>query len=63
MLLEGDAEKTYNQHSAATDKMQALKDTWRDLKDNFSYQEQTPLVNVDERSASPFVHPARPLLL
>ena len=41
MLLEGDAEKSCNQHIATTDKTQALQDMWRNLKDNFGYHEQT----------------------
>ena len=50
-LLEGAPEKPYNQHISKTDKSEALKEVWRDLKDNFGYRDQNPLVNVDKRSA------------
>ena len=54
-LLDGEAEKAYNLHIANTDKSEALKYVWCNLKDNFGYRNQHPLVNVDERSACSLV--------
>ena len=62
-LLENDPEKSYNQHIVTTDKSKVLQNVWLDLKDNFGYQEQTPLVSVDESSARPWVRKHRKDLL
>ena len=51
-LLEGEPKKAYSRHLATIDKLEALKDVWSSLRNNFfGYHEQNLLVDINMRSA------------